>query len=476
MDSPTTRRAGSGAPALATAAGDSAAIAARIDRVPLVPFHRHTGRILGLGTFFDGFDAISVAVVLAVIVQVFGIDFSTAGLIISAGYVGQLIGALVVGALSDRIGRRRAFVLSLVVFGALSLASAFAWSATSLMVFRLLQGIGLGGEVPVAGALLNEYLGVRNRGRASVVYQTAFMMWGFFFAPLVALASITAFGAEDGWRVLFAIGALPLLLAAYAWFRLPESARWLAHRGRGAEADALVTQMEDQARERGHALADPVVTAAPAAGEFRMGELFAPAYRRRTAMLAAVWFTAFFVTYGYTVWLPTLYVSVGGLPPTSSLALTVALGAVTLVLVYVNAYLVEVVGRKPLLTTGFAVMSAGALIAAVVTGPLGVSTWQALFACALVLAVGATLVTGSLYFYTAELFPTRMRGWATSACSSMNRLASVLSPILVGALLDGSGGVGAVFGCFAAAAVVGAVVMATVGVETRGRSLEDISG
>jgi putative MFS transporter len=465
---------GSTAPELGGAA-DTALVAARIDRIPMVPFHRHMGRTLGLGTFFDGFDAISVAVVLAVIVQVFGIDFSTAGLIISAGYVGQLLGALGVGALSDRIGRRRAFVLSLVVFGALSLASAFAWSATSLMVFRLLQGIGLGGEVPVAGALLSEYLGVRNRGRASVVYQTAFMMWGFFFAPLVALASITTFGAQDGWRVLFAIGALPLLLAAYAWFRLPESARWLAQQGRGAEADALVTRMEQQARAAGHELVAPVPAQA-SAGRLRTGEIFAPAYRRRTAMLAAVWFTAFFVTYGYTVWLPTLYVSVGGLPPTSSLALTVVLGAVTLAMVYANAYLVETVGRKPLLTTGFAVMATGALLAAVLTGPLGARTWQTLFGCALVLAVGATLVTGSLYFYTAELFPTRMRGWATSACSSMNRLASVLSPILVGALLDGAGGVGAVFGCFAVAALVGAVVMGTVGIETRGRSLEDISG
>jgi putative MFS transporter len=455
---------------------DSAAIAARIDRVPTGPFHYRLASILGGGTFFDAFDALSIAVVLALVIRTFGLSFSDAGLIVSAGYAGQWLGAVVVGALADRIGRRPAFVLSLVVFGLLSLACAFAWSHNSLLLFRALQGIGLGAEVPIATTLINEYLGKRNRGRISVIYQSTFT-WGIFVAPLIALITTSMFGPELGWRILLGLGALPLLIAVWAWFALPESARWLAATGRTNEADALVRRMEDEARTRGHSLdePEPVPPALNQDGKLRLGELLAPTYRTRTLGLGTIWFTSFFVVYGYLTWLPTMYVSTGGLPPSSSLVLTVVLGAIQLLVVYAAAWLIDRVGRRPLLLTAFGFAVIGGLFGGVMVGLLNLTGWPVLFTAGIIIAIGMSISSASLFLYTSELYPTRMRGWATSVNSSLARAASIVSPLIFGFMLGGNGGPGAVFTAMAAAAAISLIAMSVSGVETRNRSLEELS-
>ncbi|MEU4650148.1 MFS transporter [Nocardia fluminea] len=454
----------------------AASIGARLDRLPTGSFHYRLAGKLGIGTFFDGFDAIALAVVLTYVMHSLDIGLSEAGLIISAGYIGQFIGALVVGALADRFGRRKAFIVSLVVFGLLSLGCAIAWNAQSLMIFRAIQGLGLGAEVPIAGALINEYLGRKNRGRFAVIYQSAFS-WGLFAAPLVGLAVIATVGEEAGWRILLGLGALPLLLAVWCWFSLPESARWLASRGDLTAADRYISRIEAESVARGTVLG-PVDTAtdSPAPrGRFSPAEVFAPQYRVRTVSLCAVWFLTFFVIYGYSTWLPTMYVRVGGLSAASSLTLTIVLSGVQILVVYVVAVLIERVGRVRLLVNGFALAAIGGLTGAVGIGLLGHTDWRLMFAAALVLAMGMTIPAGMLYMYTAELFPTRIRGFATSLCSSMNRLASIFSPVIVAAMLGGALGAGGVFGAFAIAAVAAAIVASIFGIETQRRSLEEIS-
>jgi putative MFS transporter len=429
--------------------------------------------IVGAGTFFDGFDAIGIAVVLPAVVAAFRISFSEAATIISAGYAGQFIGALIIGALSDRFGRRRAFALSLIIFGSLALASAFAWSATSMLVFRLIQGLGLGAEVPVAGTLINEFLGRRSRGRISAIYQALFA-WGLFLAPLVALLLSSTLGPELGWRVLLGVGALPILVAMWAWVALPESPRWLAQKGNITEAAGIVTGMEASARQHGHVLTEPTPTTV-AIAPFRAGEMFSGQYGRRTMVLAILWFTTYFVVYGYSVWAPTLYVTVGRLPRNSSLALTAILGAVQVVSAYLVAWLVERIGRKPSLLFGFGFATIGGLFGVVNIMFLGDTAWQILFATCLMIAFGIVFPTVILYSYTAELYPTRMRGFASSSASSMARLASIFSPFLVGYLLDGHGGVGEIFAFLGGATVIGFVTMLVGGIETRNRPLEEIS-
>jgi putative MFS transporter len=192
-------------------------------------------------------------------------------------------------------------------------------------------------------------------------------------------------------------------------------------------------------------------------------------------MLWAAWFLASFVNYGCTVWLPTLFVRLGGASPKASLWLTALAGAISVVCALIGALVIDRFGRRRLLITSFAIMLLGAAIGTLGVGVFALPTLPVLIAAGAVIAVGAPLALAPLWIYTAELYPTRMRNWATSAASGMNRAASIASPLIVGAVLAANGGITAIFSIMAGCAVLGVIVMATMGVETSARTLEDIA-
>jgi putative MFS transporter len=461
------------APAALDERGDPrSAIICRIERLPFSRFHMHLASILAVGTFFDAFDAISIAVALPVIFSSLHIGFMNAGLLISGAYVGQFVGAWFFGWVSEIWGRKIAFVTSLLLFGLLSIGTAFAWNFESLFVLRLIQGLGLGGEVPVAATLFNEYLRTANRGRISLFYQSIFI-WGGLLTPGIGLLLFSIFGEALGWRILFLFGGLPVVAAIYAWFRLPESARWLAERGRFREAEAIIAGIEAEARAK--ALPPLVVTPQPAPGKTRIAELFQGIYLKRTIVVWVQWACTFFVAYGYNIWLPTLYVKIGGLPLTQSLILSSISWALTLGTMYVEAMLLDKIGRKPFFVFGFAAIALGGLFGAIMIMVFHATGWPILFAVAVFMGIGTSLNSSAALNYTAELYPTRMRGIGVASASSMSRLASILSPTVVGALLAAGFGIESVFAMFGAAGLIGFVVMAMMGVETKQRMLEELS-
>lgn len=451
--------------------GTTADIEARMDRLPMTSKHRRIASVVAAGTFFDAFDSLVLGIALTVIAKSLGQGFLGTGVLISAGYLGQFIGALVLGSISDRIGRRGTFLLAISVFSVLSVACALAWSLEALTVARLLQGIGLGAEVPIAATLISEYAPALRRGRAVMLYQAIFA-WGVFAAPLVGLIVFALVDPATGWRVLFALGVLPVLLVLLGRKLLPESVRWLTTKGRVDEAEKIVAEFEDTARREGKDLPEPHPAAVEVAQPTRLGEIFAPAYRTRTLLNGILWFTVYFVSYGYSVWLPSLYVTIGGLAVSQALYLTLIVGVGQLLVVYAFALAVDRVGRRPLFLAGFAVALTGAVVGIVMVS-LGATSWPTLFAAGLLLAIGSYVPAAGLYLYIPELYPTRIRAWGTAAGSSMNRLASVIAPLVVGALLAGGLGLGAVFVVFGVVLLVGLAAMIAWGVETKGRSLEE---
>ena len=145
---------------------DLGGVIARLERLPLSRLLIQARLIVGTATFFDGYTTLAIAYVLPVLARKWRLDPATIGLIISAGYLGQFVGALLFGWLAERRGRLRVLTISITLYAVMGIVCAFAWDAPSLMVFRFIQGIGTGGEVPVAAAYINELVGAKHRGHS----------------------------------------------------------------------------------------------------------------------------------------------------------------------------------------------------------------------------------------------------------------------------------------------------------------------
>lgn len=455
-------------------AGEGAALLNRMERVPLKRFHLRVASILGVGTFFDSFDTLVIAVAMTAILSTFHADVAMAGFLIAAGYVGQIVGAIGFGVVSERYGRKAAYIGSSLLFGLLSLVAAFAWSAESLLVFRVIQGIGLGAEVPVAAAMFNEFVRARARGKIVLIYESLFI-WGILAASLAGGLVLAIFPPQDAWRYLFIVGAIPALTAIWAYFRLPESPRHLVHRGDMAAARAVVEEME-ASRRIGSPTGDApeVPTSAGAEPRTRFGELFSPSYRRRTAMLWCTWFTTYFALWGLTTFLPTLLVR-EGVSPSNAALLSAAITVGDMIVVYLAAATLDRLGRRFWFTAGYVLALIGAVFGVLAIGFGGATGWVVLFIASAALLVGVNINAPLIYIYTAELYPTRMRAWATMVGSTLRGLSAVIAPILLGQLVGRPGGIGWAFGIFTAVLAVGLVVFAMNAIETKQKTLEELA-
>src|ERR1017187_10568937 len=259
---------------------------------------------MGAATFFDVLEVLSIACVLPVLVGAWKLTPQQIGLLISAGFVGQIGGALWFGALAGRIGRLRAAAYAMGLFSVMSFFAAASWSVSALLVFRTIQGIGLGGEVPIAAAYINEVLTAKKRGRTFLLYQLIFPL-GLVGASLVGFWLVPRFG----WRSMFLIGGAPALLAVFVQRILPESPRWLVSKGRLEEAERVVSSIERAVPQNGTIPLPPVpdveIPSQPAQ-QTAWAELFRGIYRRRTLIVWGLWISTYFVTYGINTWLPTI--------------------------------------------------------------------------------------------------------------------------------------------------------------------------
>lgn len=451
-----------------TAAGtfdEQADISARLERLPITRRVFWTRNIIGAATFFDGYTVIAIAYAMPVLVREWGLGPEQTGLILSMGYLGQLIGAVFFGWLAERIGRLSVLLFTILLFVSMDVACLFAWGAASMMVFRFIQGIGTGGEVPVASAYINEYIGSKGRGRFFLLYEVMFLL-GLVGAGLIARALVPVYG----WQVMFLVGLVPAAILIPFRFFMKESPRWLASKGRYEEADRIVSQLEASATASGHSLEPPKPVATRAKTVSNWRELFSGFYRRRTFTIWAMWFCSYLVANGMITWLPTLYRQTFNLPLETSLLYGLLTSVAGVVASVACALLIDKVGRKRWYMIAFfaAPLPLLALAFLGATSPL-----EVLILAGLAYAILQT-ITFSLYLYSAELYPTRMRALGTGLGSAWLRLGSSTGPILVGVLM-GSAGVQYVFATFAAVSLVGAVVTALFAIETKGRVLEELS-
>jgi MFS transporter, putative metabolite:H+ symporter len=440
-------------------------VVARIERLPTSIWHVKTRIIVGVATFFDAFDALAIATVLPAIVPLWKLGGPQIGLLISAGFLGQLIGALLFGWVSERYGRMTAMVWSIAIFAVMSLVCAFAWSYESLLVFRLIQGIGLGGEVPVAATYISELTRAKGRGRFVLLYELVFPI-GLVGVSLAGLWIVPRYG----WQYMFVIGALPAFLALVLRRLLPESPRWLAIKGRNTEAEAAIALIERETEKAtGAALPPPAKAVETTITAASWRDLFGPLYLRRTLVVWVIWFTAYLVNYGLAVWLPTLYRTVFRLPLETSLQYSLFTQAAGLVGTLICALMIDRVGRRPWFA--FAFFAAGAALIAL--WQHGADQAERVLTYVTVAYFFVSTINIGVYLYTPELYPTRVRSFAVGAASAWLRLASIIGPTVVGFTV--ASGLQSVFLAFGLVALLAALVTMLFAVETKGRVLEEVS-
>ncbi|WP_315836558.1 MFS transporter [Bradyrhizobium prioriisuperbiae] len=442
-------------------------ISARLERLPITRKLMLTRIIIGAATFFDAYTVLAIAFAMPVLVREWQLTPAQVGMILSFGYLGQLVGAVFFGWLAERIGRLRVLLLTIVLFVAMDVACLFAWSAWSMIAFRFLQGIGTGGEVPVASAYLNEFIGAKRRGRFFLLYEVIFPV-GLMFAGLVGYFFVPVYG----WKAMFIVGLVPAVLAIpLRWF-ISESPRWLASKGRLQEADAIVSALERAAIAEGKDLPPPQPVAATAASkrDTDWRELFQGLYGKRTFTIWAMWFCTYMVINGLITWLPTLYREVFKLPLQTSLAYGFTTSACGVVASIACALLIDRVGRKRWYACAFLLGTVPLGVLAM----LGADTATHVLVLATLAYAIIQTIAFSLYLYSAELYPTRLRALGTGCGSAWLRLGSSAGPLVVGSIVAGYG-IHYVFAIFAGVLVVGALVTSLFAIETKGRVLEQLS-
>lgn len=458
----------SAAPALDGGNPSEHDIVARIERLPLSRWHLRAIGLIGLASFFDAFDSLTIAFVMPVLAVAWNISASAVGLLISIGFVGQLLGAILLTQCAERFGRLKTLRASIVILSGLSVACAFAGSFAVLLVLRFLQGFGLGAEVPIAATYINESCPARFRGRLVFLLELTFAT-GVMVTSLVALWIIP----HLGWRWMFAIGGLPLILALVLGRILPESPRWLARQQRLHEAERGLKLIESAILSEGKTLPPPGSVPAPSGPKrATLTDLFTDGYARRTMVAWAIMFCTSVAGYGLITWLPTIYRTVYHLPVSQALQFSFIGGLAGVLAAIAGTAVIDVIGRRWTFTIAFV---GCAIPLCILTGvPMGSSIYLLVTLATMSIFFISVLLAGT-YAYLPEIYPTRMRALGTGVASAWLRIGSIVAPLIVGLLLTHTS-VAMVFLLFAVAAIAGAIIVWCCLIETRGRPLEDIAG
>ncbi|MFL0198030.1 MFS transporter [Clostridium sp. WILCCON 0269] len=441
-------------------------ISQRIEKLPVTPMLWKVLFLAGIGWLFDAMDQGMVAGVMAAIGKSWKLTPADLGLLGSASAVGMAIGAAVAGMAADRWGRRTVVTFTLVLYGLASAASGFAPNFSMLLFLRFLTGLGLGGELPAASTLVSEFSPAKARGRMVVLLES-FWAWGWIVAALIAYLLIPVYG----WRIGFFLGGIPALYAAYLRRNIPESPRYLEQKGRLEQADEIVGKMEQQAGVNNDEVAVTNQSLKEKISNITLADLWSKAYFRRTIVLWILWLGINFGYYGFVLWTPTLLMG-KGFSLVKGFEFTLIMSIAQLPGYYSAAYLIEKIGRKVVLV----VYLIGTALSAYLFGQATSVATVLVFGCLLYFfSLGAW---GAVYAYTPEVYPTRVRGSGVGWAAAIGRIGAIAAPYIVGLIYEAKGkeaGFTYVFLILTVVFAAVAIVVALMGIETKGRTLDEIN-
>jgi putative MFS transporter len=435
----------------------------QIENAGLTRFHFG---LLALGSLIYAFTAMNVLLIAAVLTPIiteFGLTQQplTSGLLLSAGYIGMFVGALTCGALADRIGRKSTIIFTLFTMAFFTALNAFAPDPLTMAVLRFLAGIGLGGALPQPGIYVSEYVPAKYRGRFLGLTEAAWV-----YGALLSLVFPFILFPAIGWRLTFLVSLLPLALIPIVYFFAPESLRYLQVTGKKQEAVNLLKKHKLVTAEFKEDL-----TATPLEKQETkksLTELWSRTFRKRTAMLWVSWAVLVYTYHGIFTWLPTFYYTTLSFTVVKSIQWVLIVTLAQIPGYYIAALLLDKVGRRRIAIAYLASAGIGSIFLSLATNANSILLWSVVISF---FNLGAW---SALYAYTPELYPTRIRGTASGAAASIGRLAGAIAPTAT-PLLFFYGGLTAAFTAFAFVHFIGAVTIAILGIETKGKPLTEIA-
>lgn len=458
-----------------TSAGQVGVASEVLDRLPVTRWHWRLVFLVGIGTFFDLYEVFLGGVLAPVMAAQYELGDLGKAMVIAAGFAGMFVGANVLSVAADRFGRRRVFILNMVLYAVFSLASAFAPDPEIFVILRFLSGIGLGAELVLVDSYLAEMLPARARGRMTAWAYTI----GFLGVPIAALLGGRFVARHeilgiDGWRWLLILGGLAAVFVLAVRSMLPESPRWLEIRGRHAEARVVVESIVEAV---GADVGPLDVIADGRGGASRHGEdevrrvtdvlrIAFRDYRSRSVMLIIFQVLQTVAYFGFGTLAPLVLVH-KGFHVTESLAYSALSFAGYPLGSLVSVPLVERFERKHLIiASALAIAVFGVVFAAA-------SSVAVIVAAGFLLTAVSNVFCNAFHIYQAEIFPTAIRSTASGAAYSLSRAASAVLPFIAVPLLTAFGPV-VVFAGSAVLIVLLCVDVAVLGPRSTGLDLETV--
>jgi MFS transporter, putative metabolite:H+ symporter len=450
-------------------------ISARLDRLAATRTIWTFVVLLSLGFFFELYDLLYSGYIAPGMVKSGILTTTTVGLFGMKGvaaflaslFSGLFVGTICCGFLADRFGRRAIFTYSLLFYTAANLIMAFQVTVTGLNFWRFMAGLGIGVELVTIGTYISELVPKHIRGRAFACEQAV----GFMAVPVVALLSYLLVPYKplglDGWRWVVIIGAHGALFVWFIRRALPESPRWLAQKGRLAEADQVMSKLEEAVtKELGRPLPPPGPSQ-PVRSDQTFFDIWKAPYGKRTSMMIIFNVCQTVGFYGFANWVPTLLVK-QGITLTTSLLYSSIIAISAPVGPLIGLAIGDKFERKSMIVaTAAAIVVCGLTFSQVSRGML-------LITMGVGLTLASNIMSYSFHAYQTELFPTSIRSSAVGFVYSWSRFSAIFTSFLIAGVLKRFGTTG-VFTFIAAAMLIVMAVIGLMGPRTRNLALEDIS-
>jgi MFS family permease len=432
--------------------------------------HTRIAVALGIGWMLDAFEVQIIGSVIPGIQAEFALDSAQSVWINIVWFGGIALGAMLFGYLADRVGRKRLFVATLILYSVAAIATAAAPTYEIFIIFRFITALGVGGEYSAVTSAIAEFTPARNRGRSNGLVMS-FWALGGILASVVSIVIISTLGLT--WRYTLLFGVVSAAYGLLARRLIPESPRWLASRGRADEADAVVVSITGMTSPNGYVDPDAGVS-----GRARLRLLWSQ-YRGRLLFGMALDFSEAAGYYGlFTAMSILVFSQATGAVPISDEALPyyfliANVGALAGGIVV--SFALDRLGRKPTVTFSYT-LAAASMIGCAAAAATGSPT--VVLVAFTVAAFFATCAWVSAYPTFSELFPTPLRASGIGASVAVGRVGAIIGQVAL-AVTATSWGIGVMFGMLAGFWLIGAVaggIWWKFGTEARGVPLEELAG